>query len=68
MVKHLDGFPIEQYKIYVDLSAPKLCQLYDEIFDRGILSTMSNQANITVIPKPDKDHTQCTYYHPVSLI
>lgn len=38
----------------------KHCQLYDEIFDQGILSPVFHQPYIIVIPK--------AYYHPISVI
>lgn len=64
----LDGFPIECYKIFIDLLVPILSQVHEEMFDKWILSLVFNQVYITVIPKPGKDHIQCTNYHPISLI
>lgn len=56
----LDRFSTEWYKIFIDFLVPKLCQLYEEIFDEGILSPAFNQAYITVVSKAGKKHIQCS--------
>lgn len=64
----LDGLPIEWYKTFMDLLVPKLCQVYEEISDKGILSAAFNQVYTTVLPQRGKDHAQYANYLPILLI
>ena len=47
---------------------PILLKLFQEVAEEGTLSNSLYEANITLIPKPDKDNTKKEYYRPISLI
>lgn len=38
----LNGFPIEWYKMFIDLLLSKFYQVYEEIVDKGMLSPTFN--------------------------
>lgn len=63
-----DGFSTAYYKKFAIQLAPHLLWFFMAIWDGTALDTASNKANICLIPKPNKDHTDVAKYCPISLI
>lgn len=63
-----DGFSAAYYKKFATQFVHHLLQFFTAIRDGATLDADSNKANICLIPKPDKDHTDVANYRPISLI
>uniref|UniRef100_A0A8C5MYT0 Reverse transcriptase domain-containing protein n=1 Tax=Leptobrachium leishanense TaxID=445787 RepID=A0A8C5MYT0_9ANUR len=63
-----DGFPVEYYKTFPQILTTPLLSLINSLRDGSKLSPHALSANIAVIPKPDKDLTECKHYRPISLL
>ena len=63
----LDGFPVEYYKLYIDILAPVLTKVYSESLSLGQLSNTLNESVISIILKKDKDSLDPASYRPISL-
>lgn len=63
-----DGFPIEWYRLGVELQAARLLTLYDTAFAAATLPPSFYEALIVVIHKTGKPTDQCSSYRPISLI
>lgn len=50
-----DGLPIEYYKGYVDIIAQVLLKVCQEIWLKGLLPPIFNNALISLVPKEDMD-------------
>lgn len=64
----LDGLPLEFYDTFSEVIIPKLKQLYQNIFDKGILPSSMQEAQIKVLPKAGKDPRYPESYRPISLL
>uniref|UniRef100_A0A8C5QFE3 Reverse transcriptase domain-containing protein n=1 Tax=Leptobrachium leishanense TaxID=445787 RepID=A0A8C5QFE3_9ANUR len=62
-----DGLPIEYYKMCNTELLPAL-HLFNAIRDGVPLHPHSLMATISLIPKPEKDHTCCENFQPISLL
>jgi hypothetical protein len=62
-----DGFTAEFYQMFRELIS-SLLKLFCEIERDGTLPSSFYEANITFIPKPDKDTLKKEYYRPISLM
>ena len=62
-----DGFPVEYYKLYIDILAPILTKVYSESLSIGQLPNTLNESVISVILKKGKDSLDPASYRPISL-
>uniref|UniRef100_A0A8C5QAN6 Reverse transcriptase domain-containing protein n=2 Tax=Leptobrachium leishanense TaxID=445787 RepID=A0A8C5QAN6_9ANUR len=63
-----DGLPIEYYKKNTRDLLPTLVQLFSAFREGVRPHPHSLMATISLIPKPEKDHTACGNYRPISLL
>nr|XP_014348665.1 PREDICTED: C-type lectin domain family 18 member A-like [Latimeria chalumnae] len=63
-----DGLGVEFDKKFVPNLAPVLEKVYAESHELGTLPHTLYSANISLIPKPNRDHAECVNYRPISLI
>jgi hypothetical protein len=63
-----DGFSAEFYQTFKEEWIPTLLRLVHEIEREGKWSNSFYEANITLIPKPDKDTSKKGNYRPISLM
>lgn len=62
-----DGILFEFYKMYAEDLAPRLQSLLAKSLEMEVLPDTISDAVIVVIPKPGKDPTLCSSYHPIFL-
>jgi hypothetical protein len=63
-----DGFSAEFYQMFKKELITTLLKLFHEIEREGTLPNSFHEANITLIPKPDKDTSKKETYRPISLM
>lgn len=64
----IDGISVELYLSLWDIIGPIWLETLNYATEQGFFHKDLNTAVITVIPKPSKDHLECTNYCPISLI
>jgi hypothetical protein len=62
-----DGVTDELHQMFKEELIPTLLKLFQKSEREGILPNSFYEANITVIPKPEKDTSKKKNYRPVSL-
>ena len=63
-----DGLPADFYKLYRDILAPVLLDLYEESREKGSLPPTLREALVVSLLKPDKPPAECDSYRPLSLL
>lgn len=63
----LDGFPVEYYKLYIDILVPVLTKVYSESLSVGQLPDTLNESVISIILKKGRDSLDPASYRPISL-
>lgn len=62
------GFSSAYYKQYIDLLTPKLTSLFIYILEGGHFPEEMLLANMSLIPKPGKDHSLPAKFRSISVI
>lgn len=62
-----DGFTSRFHKTFKDLLVPILKRTFNSVSTVQPFVSQGMQAFISLIPKPEKDHTLCGNYQPISL-
>lgn len=62
-----DGFTLRFYKTFKDLLVPIMKRTFNSVSALQPFVPQGMQAFISLIPKPEKDHTLCGNYRPISL-
>ena len=63
-----DGLPVEFYKRYTDLLAPRLLAVYEEAWQEGLLPTSTREATIVPLPKAGRDALTPRSFRPLSML
>ncbi len=63
-----DGTPSELYLAFWDTLGLPLLDMINTAIDKSAFSVSANTAIITLLPKPNKDLTQCGNYGPLSFL
>lgn len=63
-----DGIPPELYLSFWDQLGQPLLNMINHSIRVGSFNNSTNMAIITLLPKPNKDLTQCENYRPLSLL
>jgi hypothetical protein len=63
-----DGFTAEFYQMFKEELIPTLFKLFHELEREGTLLNSFYEANITLIPKPDKGTSKKKNFRPVTLM
>lgn len=63
-----DGFTSQYYKTFTHLLSKHLVSVYNNLAKQEHSSDSLLMAYIAVVPKPDKDPTDCANFRPISLL
>src|SRR5689334_24862842 len=62
-----DGLPYEWYRTYLPFMTPLLLELYNGILNGDDPPASWFTTTLTLLPKPDRDHTQIRNWRPITL-
>lgn len=63
-----DGYSTSYYKKFAPTITPHLTKLYNNILQGGQFPSEMLLANMSLLPKPNKDHSTPQNYRPISVI
>lgn len=63
-----DGYPVEFFKQFSKQLASLLLEMFEDLLRQRVLPQSLIQASISLIPKKDKDVTNCSSWRPISLL
>uniref|UniRef100_A0A8C5LQL6 Reverse transcriptase domain-containing protein n=1 Tax=Leptobrachium leishanense TaxID=445787 RepID=A0A8C5LQL6_9ANUR len=63
-----DGLSIEYYKTFRSSLLPHLASVFASLQEGSSFHMATTAASITILPKPNRDHTLCANYRPISLL
>ncbi|XP_068098327.1 potassium-transporting ATPase alpha chain 2-like [Hyperolius riggenbachi] len=63
-----DGFKAIYYKKFSEVLAPKLTKAFNSILKGATFHTDSTSATISMLPKPNSNHSLWSNYRPISLL
>lgn len=63
-----DRYILLYYKTFSEKLPPTFLAAFNSIQDGQMMPAETLMAHITVIPKEEKDPSQCSSYHPISLL
>uniref|UniRef100_A0A803K7H0 Reverse transcriptase domain-containing protein n=1 Tax=Xenopus tropicalis TaxID=8364 RepID=A0A803K7H0_XENTR len=63
-----DGLPASYYKKFKEFLTPHLTTLFNDMMQGHSLPTDMLQANLSLLPKPNKDTTNIQNYRPISVL
>lgn len=63
-----DGLPYDYYKSFLPTLLPHMVSLFNRFMGKEEIPRDMQTSHLTLIPKPDKDHTLCGNYRPIALL
>lgn len=63
-----DGLTLLYHQIFREQLLPHLTSLYNTFLDGSPIPSTMLHSYISLVPKPNKDHLDCSNYRPIALL